>query len=105
MERITGYTTNELKFISTGLCPNCKECASIFDVSIKELNEGIKSGNLFDNGSFSWSSCDDCNMSLGSDRYIAHGIDNEGNLIHFSVCIDCLMELNGYTLHEDGDYI
>jgi hypothetical protein len=105
MNRITGYTTNNLKFVSTGLCPDCIECAELFGVSIDELNQGIENDDIFDEGSFSWYPCDDCNTNLGGDSFIAHGIDKDENLIHFTVCLDCLMELNGYTIDKNGDYI
>ena len=104
-DRIIGYTTKHLKFISTGLCPDCIECAELFGVSIDELNQGIETGNLFDEGSFSWDPCDDCNTSLGGNSFIAHGVDSNNDIVHFYICYDCLLEWNGYTLDEDGDYI
>ena len=105
MDRITGYQTKHLKFVSTGLCPDCEDCASLFDVTIKELNHGIENGNLFDEGSFSWSPCNDCNTSLGGNSYIAHGIAKTDGLVHFRICHDCLMEFNGYkkVLFDEED--
>ena len=98
MNRTTGYQTKYLKFVSSGLCPDCEDCANLFDVRIQELNHGIENGDLFDEGSFSWNPCNDCNTSLGGDSYIAHGIDSENEIVHFQICHDCMMEFNGYKL-------
>ena len=101
MERITGYTTNELQYISTGLCPNCQECCDNYGYdSTDKFNQDVENGDIFDEGSFSWSPCDDCNTSLGGSSYVAHGIDENNEIIHFTICYDCLMELNGYSIDE-----
>ncbi|MHA2329748.1 MAG: hypothetical protein ACXACR_14630 [Candidatus Hodarchaeales archaeon] len=101
MSRKTGYTTSDLKFVSSGLCPNCEECKNNFGYdSMAKFNQDIGNGDIFDEGSFSWNSCDDCNTSLGGNSYYAHGIDENEELIHFKICYDCLMEFHGYTLEE-----
>ena len=105
MERTTGYATNNLKFISSGLCPNCEECKDNFGYdSIDKFNQDVENGDICDEGSFSWHPCDDCNTSLGGNSYAAHGIDENDELIHFKICQDCLMEFNGYTIDKNGDY-
>ena len=101
MDRITGYTTTELKFVSTGLCPNCDECRASFGYDdMTKFNQDVENGDIFDEGSFSWNPCDDCNTSLGGNSYYAHGIDQDNNLVHFTICYDCLMELNGYSIDD-----
>lgn len=100
MERITGYTTNDLKFVSSGLCPNCQTCADNWGYeNIDKFNIDIEKGNIFDEGSFSWNPCEDCNTNLGGDSYYAHGIHKD-ELIHFTICHDCLMEFNGYEISD-----
>ena len=106
MSRITGYAIKDLKFVSTGLCPDCKDCADSFGYDdMNKYNQDVENGNICDEGSFSWSPCDDCNISLGGNSYYAHGMDENDDLVHFTICLDCLMEFNGYTIDENGDYI
>ena len=62
-----------LEFVSTGIIETCEECPE------------------FDEGSFSWSTCDCCGSHLGGDRFAAHGRDIDGNILHLDVCVDCLM--------------
>jgi len=91
-----------LKFISTGLCPGCLICMDNYGYdSIEEFNNQVDSGEIFDEGAFSWSPCDLCQTSLGGNSYISHGIDIDNNLNHFTVCSDCLFLLNGYTYNEE----
>ena len=106
MKRKTGYTTKDLKFVSVGLCFNCIECKDTFGYdSIDKFNQDIENEDILDEGSFSWNPCNDCNTQLGGSSYLAHGKDKNGDLIHFTICYDCLMEFNGYTRNENGDYI
>lgn len=46
-----------------------------------------------DDPHFSWSECDICLRPLGGDRYPAHTIDKNGDVIHWSICPDCLYYL------------
>ena len=102
MTRKTGYITDNLDFVSTGLCPNCIECMELWGYEDMDVfNEGIENGDIFDEGSFSHYPCDDCNTNLGGDSFIAHGVDKESEeIIHFHVCYDCFFELNGYPIEE-----
>jgi len=59
---------------SVGTIPDCGECS-----------EGE------DGGFFSWSACDVCDSSLGGDRHAAHACDEDGNVIHLDICVDCLV--------------
>lgn len=102
MSRITGYQTDSLQFVSTGLCPNCLECMDSMGYDdIESFNQDVENGSVCNEGSFSWNSCDECNTNLGGNSFFAHGIDSNGDLIHFTVCYDCLFELNGYNWNED----
>jgi len=105
-KRKTGYISNSLEFVSSGLCPNCEECSDNWGYeSIEEYNQAVENYEIEDEGSFSHYPCDDCNTNLGGDSFAAHGIDENGELVHFTICRDCLMEFNGYTIDENGDYI
>jgi hypothetical protein len=64
-----------LTAVGIGIIESCPECE-----------------NCSDEGSFSWQSCDVCGSSLGGDRHVGHGYSGE-NLIHFDMCVDCLMYL------------
>ena len=107
MSRETGYTTNYLKFISTGVCPGCEDCMDTFGYDDPEVFEqAVMNEDVLDEGSFSWNPCDECNTSLGGDSFYAHGIDENDDLNHFRVCRDCLLEMNGYEVFdENGNYI
>lgn len=99
--RITGYQTKNLKAVSTGLCPNCSECANAFGYTEDQLNEfnhDVESCKIYDESSFSWNPCDDCNTSLGGDSFFAHGLDSNNEIMHFKVCYQCMMEINGYEV-------
>lgn len=83
-----------MKHVSTGLCPDCSECASAHNVTIQELNEGIKNGTLFDEGGFSSMSCDFCNTGTQGTRYVYHYRDDNDEVCHGdSICVDCFLDM------------
>ena len=105
-EIVTGFISGKLKFVSTGLCPDCTECMSAFGYDdIDKFNNDVESQEIVDEGSFSWNPCDDCNRNLGGDSFYAHGIDENGELIHFQVCYNCLFSIEGYTICENCDHV
>jgi hypothetical protein len=61
------------------------------DVLDELFSEKVSRGEYPDEGGFSWSSCDSCGSSLGGDRYVAHGVDANKDIIHMDICVDCLM--------------
>lgn len=86
---------SNLSHVSTGLCSGCEQCGEEFGYeSPEEFERDLSEGGVFDEGSFSWSCCERCGDTLGGSRYAAHGIDENGELVHFAVCKDCLFELN-----------
>ena len=106
MNRITGYTTKDLKYVSNGLCPDCDECKDTFGYdNMEKFNQDIESGEVCDEGSFSHNPCDECNTSLGGDSYIAHGIDSNYNIVHFRTCYNCLFEIEGYTICKNCNHV
>jgi hypothetical protein len=85
------------EFLSGGASSRCDECYDTFgDHNPRDFVAGVESGDIIDEGTFSWQSCDICGEDLGGNRYIAHGrID--GRIEHFLVCGDCLIYM------ETGD--
>ena len=62
--------------ISPGACPGCEDCTDIqYDIASEPY--------------FSWLPCDICYRPLGGDRYPAHYIDNENEIVHLNICSDC----------------
>lgn len=76
-----------LSFVSTGACPGCDECG-LSDEPTEQERE------LAEEPSFSWSACEACGSSLGGNRHPAHGIMEDGAILHLSICMDCLYFLN-----------
>ena len=69
--------TKGLNALSTGFCPECKECAD--DSGYEDLGRY-----------FSWANCEICGTGLGGDRYIGHYVNEDNEIVHFdSVCVDC----------------
>ena len=80
-----------LEFISAGLCGTCPNCQRDYGMAPRAFYTTVRNGDVYDEGGFSWQPCEACGSSLGGNRYTAHGFDQEDNLIHFSVCEDCLL--------------
>ena len=73
-----------LEHVSTGTCPDCPDC--------EDIGEDEREG-------FRWSACDACGRALGGDRHPAHGLA-DGQVLHLSVCTDCLYYLEYGHLDE-----
>lgn len=71
--------TDGMKFFSTGGCPGCEVCGIPEDAEDYHVEP-----------SFSWSSCDTCGSHLGGDRHPAHYRDDNDDIVHVEVCVDCL---------------
>ena len=91
------YGTKALNAFSVGLCPGCEECMRQWGIDadepeeVNQFNAGIKNGNTFDEGGFSWQGCDICNTALGGTFQVGHYLDRNGDLCHIErVCVDCL---------------
>jgi len=79
-----------LEFVSVGLCGKCPDCQRDYDMSPHVFYSAVESGEVYDEGHFSWGRCECCGSRLGGNRYAAHGIDQDDNLVHLEVCVDCL---------------
>ena len=124
IERIEHYTKG-LTAISTGVCPGCEKCLEEYEIEIEcecggdddcELCDGsgkrkptqeefedlCRSGDICDDGYFSWHRCDLCGCSLGGDRTVWHGVDEKGDIIHGDhACIDCVMYFANGDVPDD----
>ena len=77
-----------LESVNPGICAGCSNCQ--FDFGLSEDDPAWE--ELSDEGGFSWHQCDTCGSTLGGNRYAAHGFtDDDGTLVHLSMCEDCLM--------------
>jgi len=90
--------------IDPGICGACESCQSAYGLGEDELTEGVEDGTIPDEGGFSWQSCEVCGSSLGGDRYAAHGIAANGDILHYDICCDCLEYLaNGDIPEHAGE--
>ena len=99
--------TAGLEHVSTGLNSKCLDCfpdaypcphcGELIDPDTQEPPDAENT-----EGSFSCSSCDCCDSTLGGNREPAHGIDKDGNLVHMEVCTDCVYYLNYGRLDDQS---
>lgn len=71
------------EFPSSGYCPGCEDCP-----------EPQYDGDCaFLEPSFSWRACEVCGSRLGGDRLPIHAVDENGDIVHFDACMDCIYYL------------
>ncbi len=120
--------TEGVTFISTGICPGCKTCYDDFAMEVncscentqdelpycldcrdttyrkptmEEFEEQWSTGEIFDEGHFSWSGCDLCGSPLGGNFEAWHAIDENGEIVHGErACVDCVMYFANGDLPE-----
>ena len=82
-----------LEFVSTGLAPNCDQCAAKFGMDRSHYTSAWIAGEVVDEGSFSMEWCGICGSTRGGNRYVWHGCDREtGRIYHFDdACTDCVV--------------
>ena len=74
---------------SAACCPICLDKFGIEDNGdIDAMQEQIYEN---EESSFSWHQCDTCGSRLGGDRSNGHGFDDNGEVVHLSMCVDCVM--------------
>lgn len=78
-----------LEHVSTGPCPGCGECLECDDPE----DPSDEWHDLAGEPHFSWHPCECCGSGLGGDRHPAHGVDHDGEIVHLSICTDCLLYL------------
>jgi hypothetical protein len=90
---IEACNATKYRRIDPGVACQCETCQSAFGLSEDELLEGSENGSVHDEGGFSWHGCEVCRSSLGGTRYAAHGFAEDGSVLHYDVCADCLCYL------------
>ena len=80
--------------ISPGACPGCETCGLEEDCSQEQLD-------MMSEGSFSWRACDCCGSTLGGNRYPAHWLDENKEIMHEEICHDCVLYLANGDLPLD----
>lgn len=92
------------KGVFSGFSIRCGECLYAYDICCKHKAEYMMENNqIIEEPNFSWSPCDLCQTSLGGDRHIAHGLDENYDEIHLEICTDCLMYISNGELPEDWE--
>ena len=84
------HYTGDCDAFSVGTCFACVEC------NPDEATESDFAGES-EEGNFSSCQCDSCGSTLAGDRYAAHWLDIDNEIIHCAVCVDCLF------YHANGD--
>lgn len=88
-----------LDFISTGPAPGCEDCGL---ADLEDANDDLDRFESAATPFFSWSRCDACGTTLGGNREYAHARNEHGELVHFEVCTDCVMRINGLEPEPDA---
>lgn len=83
-----------LAYASVGLCPGCEQCQSDYGLDEEEFAKLYESGELFDEGGFSFHDCELCGTDISGDRYAAHYRDGD-EIVHIDICVDCVAEIGG----------
>jgi hypothetical protein len=86
-EKAVSENTKGFHYCSSGYCPGCPECENFYGT----IDDGENYPDI--DPSFSWHSCEICGSHLGGDRYPAHTIDDDENIVHFEACVDCVYYL------------
>lgn len=77
-----------LCFSAGSALPECEDCG-LGDIS--DANENLDAYDCASEPSFGWHPCEVCGSTLGGDRFPAHGFLDSGEIIHLSVCVDCVV--------------
>ncbi|KKM87632.1 hypothetical protein LCGC14_1266950 [marine sediment metagenome] len=93
-----------LTAVSSGICPGCKTCRDELGYgSLAELETAWENGDAPNEPYFSRQACECCGSHLGGDREPAHGINENGDIVHFVVCVDCVMYLTNSEEPENWE--
>ena len=101
---IDAENETKCRTISPGICSDCDTCLSEngYDEDQRfAFAQDIESGDCPDEGGFSHHDCECCGSSLAGDRYAAHGHDSDNEIVHYDICVDCLMYLANGILPGD----
>ena len=93
-----------LRAESSGFLAECDECRDNHDFCcVHSAKAAVEAGDSLSEGSFSWEPCDICGSHLGGDRFSAHALDDDGQIIHLEVCTDCVMFMANGELPDNWE--
>lgn len=103
--------TEGIYYVSPGFSYTCQECLDAHDICCEHKGKYLwEAGEVYEEGHFSCSACELCGSKLGGNRYCAHGIIEDGHsdpqdmqIIHLSVCFDCVMYMANGDLPENWE--
>jgi len=108
-EESVEYQLEGIEAVSSGgILADCDGCETALIAECTQCcDPDAKVCYCHDEGHFSWQSCDSCGSNLGGDRHDGHGLIPKpgpwvnpligAELIHLSMCTDCL------CYHANGD--
>lgn len=81
-----------LHHINPGSAACCPVCLDEFGIE-DSVDPDTAQEQMYecDQSSFSWTACCTCGSPLCGDRSNGHGFDENGEVIHLSMCADCVM--------------
>lgn len=71
----------------------CDDCNQGDNQEIEDFRRAIDGGTQSNEITFSHGDCEACDSGLSGKRYIVHGRDEHGAIIHAEVCEDCYLAL------------
>ena len=89
-QEIRQFNDGEIPDIDPSPCPGCGKCRPLSEEDAVDEPSNVWY-DLAAEPSFSWSPCDGCGSRLGGNRYPAHTLDEDSQIIHLEICEDCLV--------------
>lgn len=83
-----------LKYFSVGLCSSCIHCQSDTGLDEAALASALENGGVQDEEFFSWDPCELCGTGVGGNRDTVHAVDKNGDIVHLTICIDCVLYIS-----------
>lgn len=104
----TDAVESELKGLEAvspgGMLADCPTCGPSMECQGDCGSDDPAVCYCYDEGGFSWSSCDGCGSTLGGNRQPGHGFDPETkSIVHLDLCVDCVCYLANGDLPEHWD--
>jgi hypothetical protein len=87
---------------SSGFSYICPECIDYYGFCCKHsAKAAYEKGEIVDEPSFSHESCDICNSNISGNRYIAHAMTKNNDILHLEICQDCVLYMANGDLPMD----
>ena len=79
----------------SAICPICTEDIDTEGLTVDAIQDILDTDHC--DTWFAKSACDSCGSRFGGDRDAAHYVTTGGDVIHYDICVDCIM------FHANGD--